>query len=78
MNLVRASSQRAIIDLSADELTLLNNALNEVCHGVHLSGAEFQIRLGASRSDAQVLLRDIADALSAIERTNGQHRDRPT
>ncbi|MBI3514111.1 MAG: hypothetical protein HY060_08635 [Proteobacteria bacterium] len=32
------------IRLSVDELTVLDNALNEVCNGVHIDELEFQTR----------------------------------
>ena len=78
MNLESASAGSATVKFSTDELRLVNNALNEVCHGVHIGDAEFQTRLGAPRSDAQALLRDVAAAISAIERTAGDHHDRRT
>jgi hypothetical protein len=49
------------LKLSQDELLLLNNALNEVCNGVHIDDAEFSTRLGASRNDARRLLERIHD-----------------
>ena len=78
MNLESASTRGATITFSVDELTLLNNALNEVCHGIHIGEPEFQTRLGAPRSEAQALLREVAAAISAVEPTSGGHRDRPT
>jgi hypothetical protein len=49
------------VELSSDELLLVNNALNEVCNGVsELSNEnEFATRLGVSRDDARVLLANI-------------------
>ena len=36
---------------------IINNALNEVCHGVDLEhDGEFASRVGATRSEAQTLL----------------------
>ena len=78
MNLESRSARGATITFSADELTIVNNALNEVCHGVDISDAEFQTRLGAPRSEAQALLREVAAILSPVERTSGVHHDRPT
>jgi hypothetical protein len=46
-----------------DELVVLNNALNEVCHGLSFDDDEFQTRIGYSRSMAQNLLKKIAKAL---------------
>jgi hypothetical protein len=46
-----------------DELVIVNNALNEVCHGVLFDDDEFQTRIGYSRAVAQNLLKKIAKAL---------------
>jgi hypothetical protein len=43
-------------ELTRADLLLINNALNEVCNGVHIEDAEFQTRLGASREEARKLL----------------------
>ncbi len=41
---------------SADELVLLNNALNEVCNGIAWDDDAFQTRLGVDRKTALRLL----------------------
>ena len=48
-----------------DELVVINNALNEVCHALNFSEDEFQTRIGYSRAVAQALLKKIAKALEA-------------
>lgn len=53
----------AAIDFSADELFLINNALNEVCNGVHIEDWEFQTRLGVPREEALKLLTKVSKAL---------------
>ena len=47
----------ADIRVTADELLIIGNALNEICHGFDI--AEFQTRIGASRTEAQLLLRSV-------------------
>ncbi|CAN7607743.1 hypothetical protein LJR164_004434 [Phenylobacterium sp. LjRoot164] len=49
------------VRLSLRELVMINNALNEVCNGVHdlADDGEFQTRLGHHRSDLQRLLDQI-------------------
>jgi hypothetical protein len=42
------------IDLTTDELLIINNALNEVCNGIHLEG-EFDTRMGTSVEEARIL-----------------------
>ena len=47
------SSQLAHISFSQDELLVINNALNEICNGVHIDDPEFQTRMGVDRSVAR-------------------------
>lgn len=49
------------VRLSADELVMLNNALNEVCNGVDdlANDGEFQTRLGFERDEVRRLLEEI-------------------
>jgi hypothetical protein len=56
---------RAVLELSHDELLIMNNALNEVCNGLDLP--EFATRIGAQRDEARWLLREIGDAIGAVE-----------
>ena len=46
-----------------DELVIINNALNEVCHALNFSEDEFQTRLGYARAQAQDVLKKVAKAL---------------
>ncbi len=48
-------SQGTRVDLTPDELTIIHNALNEVCNGVKL-GEEFETRIGYTRTAARALL----------------------
>jgi hypothetical protein len=48
-----------------DELVVINNALNEVCHGLSLSDDEFQTRIGFSREFVVKVLKKTADALKS-------------
>jgi len=57
------SRGKFLLDVSRSELILLNNALNEVCNGVHISDSEFSTRLGASQNEARRLLQEIGGAL---------------
>jgi hypothetical protein len=43
------------VELTKDELGIINNALNEVCNGIHLLG-EFDTRMGCTVEDARELL----------------------
>jgi hypothetical protein len=46
-----------------DELAIINNALNEVCHGVQLDDDEFETRIGYDRAQAERLLQKISRLL---------------
>ena len=47
--------QSMLVELTKDELGLVNNALNEVCNGIHLEG-EFDARMGCTIEEARELL----------------------
>ena len=46
------------VELTDDELQIINNALNEVCNGIDLRG-EFDIRMGCTVEQARELLEKI-------------------
>ena len=52
--------------MSVDELVLLNNALDELCHGIDYDELEFETRLGVDRSEAEMLRRRILDVLERL------------
>ena len=63
---VRATTQdELLILISRDEAGTINNALNEVCNGIHLSDSEFATRMGVTRAEAHDLLHAINKALRA-------------
>ena len=51
------------VELTDAELVVVNNALNEVCNGVHIEDDEFETRLGVSRDDARALLLKVTGLL---------------
>jgi hypothetical protein len=55
------------IRLSTSELSMVNNALNEVANGVDISDAEFQTRLGEARSDVRQLLKEVGAVYRALD-----------
>lgn len=61
----------ALVYLSKDELLILNNALNEVCHGVKIPA--FSTRLGATHEEVKGLLEQIS---ATIDRLDELHLDR--
>lgn len=63
---IHVAPPKATIELSAEELVLVVNALNEVCNGLDIS--EFATRLGGSREAAEQLLSEVqATATRLIE-----------
>ncbi len=53
------------IELTKDEIEIINNALNEVCNGIDLEG-EFETRMGCTVEEGRALLEKVhAVALSA-------------
>jgi hypothetical protein len=63
MQTAKLADGQVTVQLNVDDISLLNNALNEVCNGVHLSDPDFETRLGVSRAKARDLLRQIHDLL---------------
>lgn len=46
------------VELSEEELKIINNALNEVCNGIQLEG-EFDTRMGCNVEEARAVLAKI-------------------
>jgi hypothetical protein len=57
------STNSADVRLSKHELSLINNALNEVCNGADIEDAEFATRLGTEREEMRNLLKNIASLI---------------
>jgi len=51
------------VSFTADELKIINNALNEVCHGVAFSDDELATRLGYTRGQVEAVLAKVSRAL---------------
>ena len=43
------------IELAIDEISIINNALNEICNGIDLRG-EFEARMGCTLQEARDVL----------------------
>ncbi len=62
---IESNPDAVTVTLTRDELMIINNALNEVCHGIDLDhDGEFASRVGATRSEAQTLLANLHAAIS--------------
>jgi hypothetical protein len=62
MQLLHAGRKHADIRLSRQELRLISNALNEVCHGIDVR--QFDTRLGATIGEARALLDQIGAVIA--------------
>ena len=47
-----------LVELTNDELGIINNALNEICNGIDLEG-EFDTRMGCTVEEARLVLAKI-------------------
>ena len=47
-----------LVELTKDDLGIINNALNEVCNGIDLEG-EFDTRMGCTLEEARAVLAKI-------------------
>lgn len=63
---LKGIAKDAAVELSHDELLVLNAALNEVCNGIDVF--EFEARVGASRAQVESLMAEIQAVLDQIEK----------
>jgi hypothetical protein len=61
MEVLRRDPHAAEIRLTRGELAIINNALNEICHGIDLP--EFATRIGAEPAEARRLLAEFGALL---------------
>jgi len=64
MQLRESDDSHVMLELTHNELIVLNNALNEVCHGIDLP--DFSTRLGAQRDEIEALLGQISEVLQGM------------
>lgn len=63
---LKTIGESAEIELSREELLVLNAALNEVCNGIDV--LEFETRIGASRAKVERVMAEIQEVLDQIEK----------
>jgi hypothetical protein len=68
MNVLNIVDQNAQFSMSYEELLILHSALNEVCNGIDIF--EFDTRIGATKEQVNILLKQIGSALDKIEGKN--------
>ena len=64
MEVLRFDPHAAELRLSRNELLIINNALNEICHGIDLP--EFATRIGAEPAEARRLLGEFSTLLTSL------------
>jgi hypothetical protein len=64
MRFIQTNGTTITLALTTQELEIVNNALNEICHGIDVPG--FETRIGATRHDVQALLASINVALKEM------------
>ena len=64
MQVRESDPSHIVLDLSRNALILLNNSLNEVCHGLDMP--DFTTRLGAGWDELEALRRQINAALEQM------------
>ena len=69
MQIQAVSHNGALVQLSEDDLLLINNALNEVCHALDIQ--EFATRMGAERAAAERLMTSIGALVDQVEAAKG-------
>lgn len=65
MKLLESQGEKAKIEVSLEELLTINNALNEVCHGIDLF--EFETRIGAKVEEVGSLLKATQDVIRGMK-----------
>lgn len=66
MKLLGQNDDQVDLRLNVAELVLLSNALDQICHGFHLTERDFQEIVGVHRSDATMLLRRMSLVLERL------------
>ena len=72
MKVKEIANSIAVVELNLDEIGILNDALNEVCNGIHLEG-EFDTRMGCALEEARCLLAEINKLGKSLGKSNWRH-----
>ncbi len=65
MEIIDAAVERSQIEISREELLIVNAALNEVCNGIEVF--EFETRIGADRERVAALLKTVGSLLDKMD-----------
>lgn len=64
MQLIQLLGEKAEIQFSINEITVLNNSLNELCHGVEI--VDFVKKIGVTHEEAKNLLNPVNDLMNEL------------
>lgn len=64
MQLINIVDGKANVQFSTEEIIILNNSLNEVCHGIKIN--DFDTKIGTSREEAKMLLNSVNDLINEL------------
>ncbi|MEU4542223.1 hypothetical protein [Nonomuraea dietziae] len=67
MEIIRATADVITVSLGPDDALAINNALNEICNGVHLDDWDFRTRMGVDREQARAVLRAISGSIDVMK-----------
>lgn len=68
MEIINAAVEHSQVDMSREDLLIVNAALNEICNGIAVF--EFETRIGSSRERVVVLLKEIGLLLDKMDSSN--------
>ncbi|MER6949986.1 hypothetical protein ABT294_38820 [Nonomuraea sp. NPDC000554] len=74
MEIDAITEDEVVVILSRDDVSLINNALNEVCNGIHLDDDDLRIRMGFRRDEIQAALTTINQVGREMERLGNRRR----
>ncbi len=72
MDVITIKNDQVFLDLSADEMLLLSNSLNEICNGIKVR--EFEIRIG-DKDQAGTLLRAMSSSFDKMQEEDVRNID---
>lgn len=69
MEIFEKTGSHSLVRYDRDELSIMNNALNEVLNGIDLF--EFETRIGESRGRVEMLLKEVGTLLDEMDSLGG-------
>lgn len=77
MTVIELTQNGATLSLSLRELVAISNALNAVCHDVHVRPTEIPTLIGASPEELQALLHHVAQVVDDLTHATEPAAARP-